>query len=118
MVDVQYDNSEFDAILDTPLPHVQWLVEQRRLFETQADLTTEEAKKHLRRPQPDPGGRYGGFLVSPRPGDFVAARQIARRRGYGEEVTYLVTQYHRTEEGEEQVRGVVPPWPLDQIRKN
>jgi hypothetical protein len=102
---IDFDNGRFEAIWGLPQPHIDLLLEHQLVYGTDAVLSAAEAKAALSyRAQAHEAidwtaGRYGGYIVAPRPGDLVAARRIAAQRPFGESVERYVVDYFRANDG-------------------
>jgi len=121
---VDFDNSRFEAIWGLPQPHIDLLLENQLVYGTEAVFSAGEAKAALSYrvgSDKDIGwtaGRYGGYVVAPRPGDLVAARRVAARRPFEETVERLVVDYFTTEDGTTCEEARAPTSTIGRCRRN
>jgi hypothetical protein len=121
---IDFDNARFEAIWGLPQPHIDLLLENRLVYGTEAVFSAGEAKAALSyRVGAEDGiewtaGRYGGYVVAPRPGDLVAARRVAARRPFGETVERLVVDYFTAEDGTVREEARSPTSTIGRCRRN
>lgn len=87
-------NKKFDALDGLPADCVAWLVQQRRVICTSAEMTAVQARRIIGPDAcagtdlayPQRPTRYSGHVIVEQADDFAEAKKLLAKRGFGEVV--------------------------------